>query len=192
MAYDEAWQTIRSQPGMFLYACAVRIGRFWSPLPHRLTAAESSLHRLSRYAVALWYIAEFLLAAIGIWRLFRNSCSAQRLADSVPLLGTSSAERNQPPQHCLFQAVAHGSSPLTSPPSPVPLSHWALKCPALPRWGLLLVVCLLAGHVVYWTDMRMRAPIMPVVAILAAAALAGRRDRAAIECQESYGSLDGV
>ena len=26
------------------------------------------------------------------------------------------------------------------------------------RWGLLLIFCLLAGHVVYWTDMRMRAP----------------------------------
>ena len=107
-AYDEAWQTIRSQPGTFLYACAVRIGRFWSPLPHQLTADETPLRRLSRYTVALWYIAEFPLAVLGIWQLSRNSYSAQRLTKSVPLLGTSSAERNQPPQHCLFQAVAHG------------------------------------------------------------------------------------
>jgi hypothetical protein len=148
LAYDNAWQTIRSQPGTFLYACAVRIGRFWSPLPHQLTAEETPLHRLSRYAVALWYVAEFLLAIAGIWRLSR--CSP---------------------------------SPL--PSSPVPLSHWALKCPALMRGGLLLVLCLLAGHVVYWTDMRMRAPIMPVVATLAAAALPGRRDRTTIERQES-------
>jgi len=35
-------------------------------------------------------------------------------------------------------------------------------------WGFLLVGCLLAGHVVYWTDMRMRAPVMPLVALLAA------------------------
>ncbi len=108
------------QPGTFLYACLVRVGRFWSPLPHRLTDDESPLHRLSRYAVAFWYVAEFLLAILGICRVLR----------------------------------------------------WALKCPAL--WGLLLVVCLLAGHVVYWTDMRMRAPVMPVVAVFAAAGLCRR------------------
>jgi hypothetical protein len=127
VAYAEAWQTIRSQPGTFLLACVVRVGRFWSPLPHQLTANETPLRRLSRYAVGLWYLAEFMFALLGIWRFLR----------------------------------------------------WALKCPALPssswHWGLLLVVCLLAGHVVYWTDMRMRAPIMPVVAICAAAGLACRR-----------------
>ena len=158
-AYAEAWQTIRAQPGMFLYACVVWVGRFWSPLPHRVTATETPwavrhlieldlrarfgqlslphrvtaeeppFRRLSRYAVALWYMAEFLLAIVGIWRV----------------------------------------------------SHWALKCPARAssgwHWGLLLIVCLMAGHVVYWTDMRMRAPIMPVVAIIAAAGLCGRRPR---------------
>ena len=40
-AYAEAWQTIRASPGMFLYACVVRVGRFWSPLPHQVTADET-------------------------------------------------------------------------------------------------------------------------------------------------------
>jgi hypothetical protein len=132
-AYAEAWQTIRARPGMFLYACAVRVGRFWSPLPHCVTADETAARRLSRYAVALWYLAEFLLAMLGIWRL---SASARRSRSS----GASS-----------------------------PSSAW--------HWGLLLIVCLLAGHVVYWTDMRMRAPIMPVVAIIAAAGLPCCRPR---------------
>ena len=35
-------------------------------------------------------------------------------------------------------------------------------------WGLLLVACLTAVHAVFWTDMRMRAPVMPVVALAAA------------------------
>ncbi len=143
----------------------------------KLTADETPLRRLSRYTVALWYIAELLLAALGIWQLSRNSYSAQRLTKSVPLLGTSSAERNQPPQHCLFQAVAHGGgksilSMFAWPHRTIdstPSSAW--------RWGLLLIFCLLAGHVVYWTDMRMRAPIMPVVAILAAAGLPCCRSR---------------
>ena len=143
-AYDEAWQTIRAQPGMFLYACAVRVGRFWSPLPHQVAANESLLGRLSRYAVALWYVAEFALAIFGIWRVSRFS--------RPPICSSS-----------------------------FPLSHRALKCPALSpsawHWGLLLVLCLMAGHAVYWTDMRMRAPIMPVVAIIAAAGLFGCRPR---------------
>jgi hypothetical protein len=125
-AYTEAWQTIRAQPGMFVYACAVRIGRFWSPLPHQLTAEEPPLRRLSRYAVALWYIAEFMLAMLGIWQV----CKCAR---------------------------------------PLPRSVWL--------WGFLLVGCLLAGHVVYWTDMRMRAPVMPVVAIIAASGLLRRTHR---------------
>jgi hypothetical protein len=59
--------------------------------------------------------------AFAAWRLFvrilpgrgprlpaRISHHAGKLTNSVPLLGTSSAERNLLPRHCLFQAVAHG------------------------------------------------------------------------------------
>ena len=35
-------------------------------------------------------------------------------------------------------------------------------------WGLLLVVAFSAAHTVYWTNLRMRAPLMPVVCLLAA------------------------
>jgi hypothetical protein len=38
-------------------------------------------------------------------------------------------------------------------------------------WGLLLAVCLTDVHTIYWTDMRMRAPLVPVVALAVAAAL---------------------
>jgi 4-amino-4-deoxy-L-arabinose transferase-like glycosyltransferase len=36
---------------------------------------------------------------------------------------------------------------------------------------LLLVACFTAAHSVYWTDMRMRAPLMPVIALAAAMGL---------------------
>lgn len=36
-------------------------------------------------------------------------------------------------------------------------------------WGLSLVACFAAVHLFYWTDMRMRAPLVPVIALLAAA-----------------------
>ncbi|MEX1041592.1 MAG: hypothetical protein WDZ51_13220 [Pirellulaceae bacterium] len=42
-----------------------------------------------------------------------------------------------------------------------------------PEWlaGLLLPITFTAIHLVYWTDMRMRAPVMPVIAVLACVAL---------------------
>lgn len=39
-------------------------------------------------------------------------------------------------------------------------------------WGMLLVVSYTAVHALYWTDMRMRAPLESVVALLAAAGVA--------------------
>jgi len=41
-------------------------------------------------------------------------------------------------------------------------------------WGLLLCVSLTAIHAVYFSNLRMRAPVMPVVALLAACAIASR------------------
>ncbi len=135
LAYDEAWQTIRREPCTFAYSCLVRLGRFWSPLPHRVVADESLARRLARWAVAVWYVLEFLLALVGIWRIFANWPLKR------PALGIS------------------------------PSAGWF--------WGLLLVFCLMAVHAVFWTDMRMRAVAMPVVALAAAAGLShsfsGRR-----------------
>jgi 4-amino-4-deoxy-L-arabinose transferase-like glycosyltransferase len=45
------------------------------------------------------------------------------------------------------------------------------RCPWL--WGVLLCVSFTAVHAAYWSDMRMRAPLMPAVCLLAAAG-AGR------------------
>ncbi|MCD4726987.1 MAG: hypothetical protein K8R46_04965 [Pirellulales bacterium] len=77
--------------------------------------------------MAVWYVLEFLLALVGVWRIFAN---------------------------------------------------WPLKRPALEispsadwLWSLLLVLCLMAVHAMFWTDMRMRAVAMPVVALAAAAGL---------------------
>jgi hypothetical protein len=41
-------------------------------------------------------------------------------------------------------------------------------------WGLLLCLAFTAVHSLYWTDMRMRAPLMPVI-VLAVARGAGLR-----------------
>jgi hypothetical protein len=149
LAYREAWATIRQQPERFAYACLVRLGRLWSPLPHRLGPDESAARRWSRWPAAAWYAAEFLLAIIGVWRLRRGAKCGVRSTE----YGVGGADR---------------PDPLPSPPSD---SSFILH-PSSLMWGFLLVGCVTAVHTVYWTDMRMRGPLMPVVALAAAAGLA--------------------
>ena len=115
-AYRVALEQMRRQPKMFLVASTVRIGRLWSPLPHQLTATESSSQRWLRYLTASWYLVIYLLALIGLWRLRRV----------------------------------------------------LLRQPWL--WGLLLLIALSGVHLLFWSNIRMRAPLMPWITLLAAAA----------------------
>ena len=39
-AYDAALATIRSRPGMFAYACLVRVGRLWAVMRFKLQQAN--------------------------------------------------------------------------------------------------------------------------------------------------------
>lgn len=113
-AYAAAWENIGREPLVFAYSCLARLGRLWNVLPHQTSPDESTSRRGLRFAIAIWYTLEMLLAAAGIALLRRR------------LL----------------------------------LSPWA--------WGTILVVSLSAVHTIFWTDMRMRAPLVIVVALLAA------------------------
>jgi hypothetical protein len=113
-AYAAAWVNIGREPLVFAYSCLVRLGRLWNVLPHQTSPDESTSRRGLRFAVAIWYTLELLLAAAGIAYLRRR------------LL----------------------------------LSPWV--------WGTILVVSLSAVHTIFWTDMRMRAPLVIVVALLTA------------------------
>lgn len=68
-AYREAFKNIRAEPAMFAYSCLARIGRLWNVLPHQTSPDEGTARRGKRYAVAVWYAFEFLLAAAGAWFL---------------------------------------------------------------------------------------------------------------------------
>ncbi|MEX0977606.1 MAG: glycosyltransferase family 39 protein [Pirellulales bacterium] len=68
-AYREAFKNIRAEPGMFAWSCLARVGRLWNVLPHQTTPDEGTTRRGMRYAVAIWYTFEFLLAAAGAWFL---------------------------------------------------------------------------------------------------------------------------
>ena len=116
--YERAWSTIKANKWDFINACLYRVRQLWSPLPHQLTAKETLGRRLLRYAVCVWYVGVYALAAVGIWRL---------------------------------------RGKLLAPP-------WL--------WGVLLCLVFTAVHTFYWTNLRMRAPLMPVVALVAAQGLA--------------------
>jgi hypothetical protein len=117
--YDLAKQTIRQQPGMFVYASLVRIGYLWSPLAHRVDPQEQRVVTWMRWGAAAWYVVVFAMAVAGAVRLRR----------------------------ALFR------------------TPWV--------WGMLCVLAVMAVHSVYWTNMRMRAPLMPIIALVAASS---RRD----------------
>lgn len=121
--YRRAIQTITTQPYGFIYASFYRLSQLWSPLPHKLTADESTNRRLLRYVTCLWYCGVYMLAAIGIWRL-----------------------------------------------------RWKLLAPPW-VWGVLLCLAFTAVHTFYWSNLRMRAPLMPFAAIVAAQGLFVSRQR---------------
>lgn len=57
------------------------------------------------------------------------------------------------------------------------LGLWRLRLQLLGSpwiWGLTLCLAFTAVHAVYWSNLRMRAPLIPVVALLAAAGCPGR------------------
>jgi hypothetical protein len=122
--YELAQRAIESSRSSFGLACLYRIRQLWSPMPHKLTADESTGRMLLRYGTAVWYVGVYLLAAVGVWRL-----------------------------------------------------RWRLfKQPWV--WGVLLCFAFTAVHTLYWCNLRMRAPLMPFVALVAGAALLPSMKRA--------------
>jgi len=146
--YESAFQAIRDQPGMFAYACLVRIGRLWQLVPHRLDEDEGASRRWMRYAVGVWYALVFALALAGCWSLWRER---RKRANA------SAQESDE------ARSGANNSSPR---------GQWV--------WGFLMIASFMLVHTFYWTNMRMRAPLMPYIALLAAAGLSfllARRSR---------------
>jgi len=144
-AYRLAWQTIRDQPATFACACAVRVGRLWSPLPHQVSPQEGAVMRWLRYLVGLWYVVELPVALLGAIALWRGN---------------------------------YGKAPIQSVEwiSGLPRRAFPGRATALGRfgafWSLLLAASFTGVHILYWTDMRMRTPMMPAIAIAAAAGMA--------------------
>lgn len=160
-AYGEAWEHIARQPGMFLYACAVRLGRTWQLLPHQTHPAETALARGARFGIATWYLGELALALVGFVGLLRLSAPGRAVKSEPGRAGPI------PGRHAPALSDSHAPARTWRY---APAQTWKRLAQTW-LWGLLLVLSFTAVHTVYWTNMRMRAPLMPVVALAAAAAV---------------------
>jgi hypothetical protein len=153
---DRAVENIRREPGMFLRSAFYRLGRFWDIAP-----AAERLPGPVRWGVAAYYVATYVAAVVGIvclwgmWRVGDNARAAPPPAGGG--LGWVQGTK------------AGRGHPLT--PAPSPQGKGGRGWQAV----VLLVVAFSAVHAVYWTDARMRAPLVPAVAVLAAAGGAGLR-----------------
>jgi hypothetical protein len=114
ISYEAGLDTIRNEPGMFVYASVVRLARLYGMVPWQTDPHESPRMRWLRYGIGAFYLCVFALAVVGMFALGRQ---------------------------------------LFAPP-------WL--------WATLLVLAFTLVHTFYWTDMRMRAPLVPVIAMVAA------------------------
>ncbi|MBC8352602.1 MAG: glycosyltransferase family 39 protein [Planctomycetes bacterium] len=123
-AYSLARRYITDEPGMFVYACFVRVSRLWQIIPYKTNVDESTGRMWLRVATGCWYSVLFVLAIVPIVvvRGANNRLFAERTTTII--------------------------------------------------WGLLLCFTFTAVHALYWSNMRMRAPLMPFICLMAASGIA--------------------
>jgi hypothetical protein len=157
-----AWNAIEDNRRAFAWACFYRVSQLWSPLPNKLSADESTGRRLLRYAVAAWYCGVYLLAAVGVWRIWKSG---------PPLRGRPGGRQDVVVGNAVADGESAGGSVLPRSGGPLLRPRWV--------WGVLLCVVFTGVHTFYWSNLRMRAPLMPFVALVAGAAFCSRQGAAA-------------
>ena len=105
---------IAEHPSAFIDCSLYRLGRFWAPVPASVGEGGGFRTTVLRFGIGSWYVAAYVLAAIGLLAMRKRLASA----DFAP--------------------------------------------------ALLMTFAFVAVHAVYWTDVRMRAPVLPVVFLFAA------------------------
>ncbi|WP_437191696.1 hypothetical protein [Planctomicrobium sp. SH527] len=146
-----AWQTIFSHPLTSLRACFLKFCWFWNIAPH--ASAAQAIPASVRFAVGGYYSILWICLILGILRVLQGIFSrsywgdrTSKVSDSPPEMDTSC---NMVEDGCSGASVAT-------------LQLWLAP--------LLLVFAMTTAHLLYWSDARMRAPIMPAIVLLIAAA----------------------
>ena len=156
-----AQQAIASHPRTFLRACFLKFLWFWNIGPQGPEADNFSPVVL--WGVRVFYILFWSLAVIGFMRVFRRIPEWERALSSGRDAHGIRGSKNSGIRVRMGRmtgGIFHQFCP---------------KDPLAWKWRILLIliVSLNAAHLVYWSDARMRAPLLPALALLAAAAFRG-------------------
>ncbi|MFN7733058.1 MAG: phospholipid carrier-dependent glycosyltransferase [Pirellula sp.] len=126
-AQSLAMQSIREEPGTFLWGCVIRQGWFWALWPSSRQASD-----WQQRAIGIWYAIALGCAAWGGVSLARSGWRK----------GATTGQGDVDALRLWLPAVA-------------------------------LLVSLILVHSVYWSNMRMRAPLVPMLSLLAAVGVQG-------------------
>ncbi len=144
-----AIDTIKAQPEMFAYSCFIRIAELWRALPNDVERTTQPIARERDRGVL-----PIKFNSAELKDQARYAVAAFYLVEFfVAVVGCAKlycARRRNP-----------NKSPIASSPY---------------LWGFLLVLSVQIPHLVYWTNMRMRAPIEVFLPVLASLALASMRN----------------
>ncbi|RMG41850.1 MAG: hypothetical protein D6725_00685 [Planctomycetota bacterium] len=189
--YELAWESIRGSPGLFLKACAVRVARLWNVVPlvapratkwARLAVAIVGVFYALQLAAALWGFGEVAVRLFG----FRNpvpGANDRNFPPRTSRLTVEPSEKSSEPPSAGRRLPATAQPPdapgeLSATPSGTLMQErlaWTL--PRLLVWCACVasVVAFTLVHGVYWSNARMRAPLVPVIACLAIEPLVRRQ-----------------
>ena len=137
---QRAWSEISADPAGFARASALRCSWFWNVIP--LAEPGSSLPTPMRWAIGAYYATLFAAT------LFAALALARRTVRNMRAVRTGSPVGEHEPSVDLAEGPGGSES-------------WGPVC--------LMLVAFTLVHLVYWSNARMRPPVMPAVAVLAAA-----------------------
>ncbi len=182
--YELAWQQIRRSPRLFLKACLVRMLRFWNVVPlappnrgrtGRLSVAAVGAFYSVELAAALWGFVDVVVAlwllAVAARRLpagdmqrdetgiVRRTGGPMRLPERVRTAMRLFGGLEKPAEIDLGGATGSGPRQRTERLLQTRVLLWLVAVAAVLAFTLV--------HAVYWSNARMRAPLVPVVALLA-------------------------
>lgn len=151
LAKTEAIKVIKDRPRDFWRAMAIRVGNLWQFLPYQTSKEESTVKGYARYAIGGFYALEFLLMIYGLGYLClswtKNQSSEKSKKKNRQISENTGLEKNKITENTEKENVDRDRS-----------AFWF--------WPILLILSVQIPHLLFWTNMRMRAPIIIAVALL--------------------------
>lgn len=158
-----ARQTVWEQPVLFLRACLLRLLRFWNvvPLGEEGTAYPAWIRAVVGTFYSVYWISA--LAGCGLWLWDRaglwTRSEAPRETTPAIIADSSGTASSRETQCSTADRGAYGSVPDSETIRSSVRHRTLLAC-------FLLVAAFMLLHLVYWSNARMRAPVMPALAVL--------------------------